>query len=621
MICSFPFRFALSNGHISLNQIIMLRFIIILTLSFIFYTLQAQRGGNLSELTPTEIKQKKYEDSMQRLRDDFEQNFSATEYFKRLREIKLKNDSIQLNETLVYFKEIEPTADTLTELTIQSSALSVFPESIRNFRKLKSLTLRRCHSVSLEKLFEQIKDLPLLEELHIVFSEKAKLPENIGLLTRVKTLNLNGNKLNVLPENMAKMSSLQSINLHNNPYLDFDASVEVLSKIKSLKSIKASGCKLSTIGDGIGKLTQIESLDLNLNSIKTLPNAIDGMSNLKHINLSKNNQLNSIQLFSSISKLPKLEKIEITDCALKEISPAIGSLTQIKVLDASNNPLEKIPNEIGNLTSLEELYLGTHTLTTTKIPLNSIPTSIGQCTQLKKIDLRFCSIAEFPASMSQLTNLQYLDASQNKLTEFPKFLKSLTQMQYLDLSHNKINQFPDDIGTLALSLEVLMIEANFISPFAEKINNIPPSIARFKNLKKLSLKDQVYEKLPLAFWTNLTKMEELNLMGALLQEIPEEIKNMTELTSLNVKSNEIKSVPMSLAELKKLKEFNISYNPDINKTQLIDVLKLMPHIQHLNISYNDIKRVEIEELAKLLASTKIIKLETKDSPAYEKLRK
>ena len=596
----------------------MFRILIVLSSFFYILGMSAQRSGALSELTPQEIKQKKYEDSMQKMRDEFERDFSTQAYFQQLRSIKLKNDSIQLNETLAYFESIEPYADTFTHLSIQSSALSVFPGSIRNFKKLKTLTLRRCQSVHLEALFEQLKDLPLLTELQILYSEKTALPDNISLLKRLKVLDLNGNKINELPEGLAGMTALEFINLHNNPYIDLDNAAKVLSKLANLKKVKISGCKLIDLGEQLAKLNQIEALDLSHNSIESLPTNMETMLKLKVIDLAKNNKLNTKQLFSSLSRIPKLEEVDLSDCNLSELGAEVGTMLQLKKLVLTNNPIKKVHSEVGNLTLLEELYLGAGLLQKEVTPLTELPSSLGNCKNLRKLDLRMCQLTALPSALSQLENLNYIDLSWNKLIAFPNIFRTMPSLNYLDLSYNKINEFPSDIGLLAMSLETLMLEANFYAPYTEKINKIPPSLARCKNLKKLSLKDQVYETLPDRFWFDLTKLEDLNLMGALLQEIPESIENLKELRSLNVKSNEIKHIAGSLVKLSKLENFNISHNPDINATELLASIQAMKQLKNVDLSYNDIKRELLEPIAAQMPQTKFMKLETKDSPAYEK---
>jgi hypothetical protein len=44
----------------------------------------------------------------------------------------------------------------------------------------------------------------------------------------------------------------------------------------------------------------------------------------------------------------------------------------------------------------------------------------------------------------------------------------------------------------------------------------------------------------------------------------------------------------------------------------------MPQLRHVDLSYNDIKRELLEPVAAQMKQTKFVKLETKDSPAYER---
>jgi Leucine-rich repeat (LRR) protein len=341
------------------------------------------------------------------------------------------------------------------------------------------------------------------------------------------------------------------------------------------------------------------------------------MVKLKVIDLAKNSKLNTRQIFSTLSSIPNLEELDLSDCNLSELGAEIATMTRLKKLILTNNPIKKVQSEIGNLTLLEELYLGAGISQKEVSPLAELPTSLGNCKNLRKLDLRMCQLTSLPASFSQLGNLSYIDLSWNKFTAFPSVFRSISSVNYLDLSYNKINEFPSDIGLLAMSLETLMLEANFYAPYTEKINKIPPSLARCKNLKKLSLKDQVYETLPDRFWFDLTKLEDLNLMGALLQEIPESIENLVELRSLNIKSNEIKRIAGSIAKLTKLENFNISHNPEINATELLASIQAMKQLKFVDLSYNDIKRELLEPIAAQMPQTKFMKLETKDSPAYE----
>ena len=117
----------------------MFRILIVLSSFFYILGMSAQRGGALSELTPKEIKQKKYEDSMQKMRDEFERDFSTQAYFQQLRSIKLKNDS-----TLKIYGEIDLSNDKHSLLIKEKKAIirKIYPDETRYILALGEKNLK-----------------------------------------------------------------------------------------------------------------------------------------------------------------------------------------------------------------------------------------------------------------------------------------------------------------------------------------------------------------------------------------------------------------------------------------------------------------------------------------------
>src|SRR5450759_161124 len=70
-------------------------------------------------------------------------------------------------------------------------------------------------------------------------SEKlTELPESLGQLTQLQTLNLSGNQLTVLPEWLAQLKLLQTLNLSGN---QLTALPEWLAQLKLLQTLNLSG--------------------------------------------------------------------------------------------------------------------------------------------------------------------------------------------------------------------------------------------------------------------------------------------------------------------------------------------------------------------------------------------
>jgi Leucine-rich repeat (LRR) protein len=595
---------------------------LVFSVCLVFITLEgnAQRGrnSNIHLMDNVELAQKRYEDSMKRVRDSFAQNFNIKQYFaeqKKLREAQERN---QLDESVKMLNSLIAVADTLTSLTIQASQMKELPESIRSFRNLKSLTLRRCRDLSLEDVVTKLKELKSLEVLEIIFSEKRNLPETLGELRQIKTLNLNGNKISTLPASMSNMALIE-INLYNNTPIQQNQAFEVLSKIKSLKRVNMGGCRIEDLGDNFGRMTQIEEIDLKTNDIAKLPSNIEQMISLKRINLSNNMKLDPLTIFYELSKIPHLEKATLNNINLTEVPASIGILKQIRILEFQENPIVKISSEIGSLENLEELHVGTRS-SIFKCGLKTLPSELSKCTKLKILDLKMSDIETLPASFSALENLEYIDLSWNKLLKFPDFLAKLSKVRHLDVSRNAIGAFPTQLGVLGTSLETLLFEGNFYGKYTEKLNRIPLSITTLTNLKKLSLKDQVFENLPNNFWTSLINLEELNLSGGLIQEIPDGIESLTKLKTLYLKGNEIKILNPKLVNMKSLENLDVSSNLNFDTEASLETIKQLTKLKTLDISYNDIKKQAGREIKMALPNVKIEKREMSDSPEHEKDR-
>src|ERR1700678_1014357 len=112
----------------------------------------------------------------------------------------------------------------------------------------------------------------------------------------------------------------------------------------------------------------------------------------------------------------------------------------IRVLNVSYRKLQIVPKELGQLASLQILYLNNNQLQT-------IPKELGQLASLQELDLSNNQLHTIPKELGQLASLQILYLSNNQLQTIPKELGRLASLRYFQLDNNLKNVIFLDNGT------------------------------------------------------------------------------------------------------------------------------------------------------------------------------
>ena len=182
----------------------------------------------------------------------------------------------------------------------------------------------------------------------------------------------------------------------------------------------------------------------------------------------------------------------------KHLPAELVKLINLKVLNISClKNLEDLPEEIGNLKSLENLNIDEGNGCQMNI---SLPSSIGQLSNLKVLNLRGAldnrysaidsvskeqfKIKKLPKSISNLQNLEELDLSRNGLHSVPSQVYSLKKLKILKLGYNEIYKISDSISNLTNLKELSLI--------IDSITNLPESMKMLKGLKVIM--DDYYQK-------------------------------------------------------------------------------------------------------------------------------
>jgi Leucine-rich repeat (LRR) protein len=338
------------------------------------------------------------------------------------------------------------------------------PESLGQLTQLRSLNLS---GNQLATLPEWLGRLTQLQSLNLSSNQLATLPEWLGRLTQLQSLNLSNNEVAVLPEWLGRLTQLQSLALFA---IRLKALPEWLGQLTKLQSLNLSGNQLVTLPESLGQLTELQSLDLSDNQLAMLPESLGQLIELQSLDLSSN-QLATLPDW--LGRLTQLRSLDLYENGITALPRSLGQLAQLQTLRLGKNQLRALPEWLGRLTQLRALHVW-------KNPLTNIPAGLAELPQLARVSFNSPILAEPPDSLFDLRYLTWLDLSGSEsLSRIPDGIGRLGQLERLDLTKSKVAIIPDTIGRLS-KLEHLALSGN-------RLTDIPVSLAQLKYLKIIDL--------------------------------------------------------------------------------------------------------------------------------------
>lgn len=280
-------------------------------------------------------------------------------------------------------------------------------------------------------------------------------------------------KLASLIEVSAKKGT-RDLKLQNKLMDQVDWLPDSIGKLSSLVTLDLSENRIVALPSTIGGLSSLTKLDLHSNRITELPDSVGNLLSLVYLNLRGNNLAS---LPASFSRLVHLEELDLSSNQVSVLPDSIGSLVSLKVFNVETNNIEEIPHSIGNCSSLKELHADYNRL-------KALPEALGKISSLEVLSVRYNNIKQLPTTMSSMINLKELDVSFNELESVPEslcFATSLVKMhignnfadmrylprsignlemlEELDISNNQIRVLPDSFKMLT-KLRILRVEEN-----------------------------------------------------------------------------------------------------------------------------------------------------------------
>ncbi|MBS1623037.1 MAG: leucine-rich repeat domain-containing protein [Bacteroidetes bacterium] len=498
----------------------------------------------------------------------------------------------------------------LADPATTSLYLSYYPGTeidprVASLKKLRKITITKARKLNVDKLFDLLSKLPDLHVLVLNDGGYSALPSSVGNLTALDSFTFRNNNIKALPETFTKLKNLSYLCLEHNAYLYDDDLYERL-KGMNVRTLDLSACGLLELNGKIGEVRSLQQLDLSVNDIKALPASFTQLSNLEVLSLRQNLSLNLVDVSKTLGGLPKLSALYLDQCGLSALPVEIGSLTGLKVLSLRENVLTSLPATFTSLKNLEELYLGSPNNAFRLNVLQNLPPGFGGLSKLRILDLSGNQLASLGTYFNQLTELQWLDLSRNQLPGFPASLTSLTKLRFINLNRNRIAEIASGVSRLT-QLDSLFLDGDFFNKADKKIKTLPDDLCQMKNLKKLTLKDNVIEKLP-ACIDGLSSLVSLDLRGNLITLLPASFSKLQSLQVLDLKSNDLQGLPADFSNLH-LTDLNVAMNLNADMSSMIAQISRIKTLRILDISYNNLTRAQAEPLISALPGCKIINVD------------
>ncbi|KAF8035672.1 hypothetical protein BT93_C1642 [Corymbia citriodora subsp. variegata] len=382
---------------------------------------------------------------------------------------------------------------------------------IKMAHKLKVLSLQDCPSITRTPNVSgcsTLKSCPSLEEL----------PDEIGGLGTLKRFSLKHcYRVGKIPESIGKLRCLLTLDISSTSINELPNSVGGLPKLEFLSM---ASTKIKELPKSILSWALLLELDLSFAEIIELPESIGNLKMLKVIQVGHN----PIKKFPhALGRLKNLEELHAPDCKLEgEIPTEIGELSKVKILVLRFNERVIVPRAIVMLPVLQMLDLNT----CSEIQeLPELPSSLT-CLLLESRSLQFVP------DLANLTNLVRLVLSDGSLVRGitslrqscdMRWLQSLSKLNELNLCLLNIPAPPTELGSLSF-LEKLTLYGLDLQSLTE----LPSSLLylRVHNFNGAGL--------PMS---NLRNLSTFRLSQSELKEI--QLHGLHQLTSLSVSDCEL----------------------------------------------------------------------------------
>jgi leucine-rich repeat protein SHOC2 len=281
----------------------------------------------------------------------------------------------------------------LTELTISRNRLVELPECFTRLTKLQMLdasqNMIRCipddiGGKNVGTLFDDFKfGMLALQDLDFTGNSVTSIPDSFKTLSNLRSANFTGNKIFEIPSNLKQCTSLTTLivdwqyltdlkplrlDQHLTTYINVHSQFfATLFQMHSLFNLRATfqgvACPVEFVRAGISKMKDffrkviqcIKSAEIDLSECDLLkfPTDMKCIDFLQKLDL----KMNKIQFIPKVfEQYQDLVKLDLSNNRIKQLPSSLSLLTGLETLDMSNNLLESLPCELYHIPAMREFF-------------------------------------------------------------------------------------------------------------------------------------------------------------------------------------------------------------------------------------------------------------------------
>eukprot|EP00282_Hemiselmis_andersenii_P000072 CAMPEP_0114128866 /NCGR_PEP_ID=MMETSP0043_2-20121206/11168_1 /TAXON_ID=464988 /ORGANISM="Hemiselmis andersenii, Strain CCMP644" /LENGTH=895 /DNA_ID=CAMNT_0001222099 /DNA_START=69 /DNA_END=2756 /DNA_ORIENTATION=- len=260
----------------------------------------------------------------------------------------------------------------LTEIKLSHNALDDLREPDRGILKLPGLTRLHIHrnrllevpdreSLHQESGVADIGDLTSLTDLRLEGNRINWIPRRIQHLTRLESLDMSSNQLIELPVELGRLVNLREVRIEGNPWehaflheVSRQPMDAIVKHFKDYMSQDVSARGLRVVPERVIQLGHLQMLKLSFNKIQSLPSTMTTLAELQ-ILIADHNEIFQVEPW--IQHLTSLHELALDYNRLMSVPRELSRLPSLTTLTLEKNSISTLPMELGRIATLKTLRL------------------------------------------------------------------------------------------------------------------------------------------------------------------------------------------------------------------------------------------------------------------------